>query len=61
MTLDPDQPATENSTLITIIGGVVGGLVGLVFIIGFAAILTIICLRRKGMQILNFTNRSCSI
>ena len=51
MTLDPDQPATENVTLMTIVGGVVGGLVALGFIIGFAAFLTIICLRTKGIKI----------
>ena len=55
MTVDPDQPVTENST---IVGGVVGGLVGLGFIIGFVAFLTVIYLRRKGIQILNFTNLS---
>ena len=43
-----DQSATVNT--VTIVGGVVGGLVILVIIIGFVTLLMILSIRRKGMH-----------
>jgi hypothetical protein len=50
--IDQSSTQTENITAI-IVGGVVGGLVALGFIIGFATFLMFLCLRRKGMQSVN--------
>ena len=45
-----DQSATENNIGAIIVGGMIGGLAALVLIIGFATFLTILCLRKKGIQ-----------
>ena len=45
-----DQSATENNITAIIVGGVIGGLAALMLIIGFATFLTILCLRKQGIQ-----------